>query len=196
LKYIGKTVNPTKRYSSHLNEIKKDKKSTWVQSLKNNGKNPDFLILDICEENEWIFLEQWYIAYFKFLGAELKNSTNGGDLEPLSKNNFKGKFHTIETKERISSKLSGINNPMYGTISPFKGKTHSTETKKLISEKISGLENPNSKRVGKYDKDGNLLETFATLTIATKVMGYKSKQSLAEACINNLERKGFFWKYL
>ncbi len=55
LKYIGKTVNPTKRYSSHLNEIKKDKKSTWVQSLKNNGTNPEFLILDICEENEWIF---------------------------------------------------------------------------------------------------------------------------------------------
>jgi len=47
-----------------------------------------------------------------------------------------------ETRRKISIKMSGKNNPMYGVTSPFKGKHHTKETKQMFSEL-------GKKRVGK-----------------------------------------------
>jgi group I intron endonuclease len=67
----------------------------------------------------------------------LKISSAGGKSANKNGGTFKGKTHTDETKKKMSKKLKGKLNPMYGKPSSFKGKTHTDETKKKISEKNS-----------------------------------------------------------
>lgn len=61
----------------------------------------------------------------------------------------KGRKHTEEEKQKLSVRMSGKNNPMYGVRSPMfgktsamKGKHHSIETKCKMAERMSGDKNP------------------------------------------------------
>lgn len=51
----------------------------------------------------------------------------------------KGIEHTDEWRKNMSKKMSGKNNPMYGTISPMRGKKHTTEQNAKLSKRIKKL---------------------------------------------------------
>jgi group I intron endonuclease len=76
-------------------------------------------------------------------------------------NGMYGKHHTQETKEIISKKLSGENNPMYGVPSPSKGRQHSEETKEKIRKTKLGENNPNYGKVYTEQEIANLRELFS-----------------------------------
>ena len=67
---------------------------------------PVIEVLDIVDDNEWIFWEQYWISLLKSWGFNLVNSTLGGENPP----SFKGKTHNSEYKKRRRDEML-LNNP-------------------------------------------------------------------------------------
>jgi hypothetical protein len=78
IKYVGKTKQIIKkRLHDHIRESYKfkTKKDIWIQSVINNGFSVNYVIIEECDENNWLDREKYWIS-------ELNNLTNiskGGD---------------------------------------------------------------------------------------------------------------------
>lgn len=121
VKYVGKTNNVKRRYSQHISLASKNKtyKTNWLSSLIIMNLKPEMVVIDECEDDSWIELEQWYIELFKSWGFKLTNLTKGGDgvrgfkpsKESLLKRSIaqKGKKLSKETKIKIGNANRGKN---------------------------------------------------------------------------------------
>lgn len=145
IRYIGKSINPKQRYSSHISRSKERKTHTncWIYGLLQRGVKPSMQIIEECTEDNWIEREQYWIKQFD----NLTNLTDGGEglqnyrpsektrqLMSLKKqgvnNNFYGKTHSDETKKLLAE----LNKKNVGDKNAFYGRKHSDETKALIAE--------------------------------------------------------------
>ena len=103
IKYIGKTVKSIhERYKSHIYQWKRDKGrhnklNSWIKSLAIVGLKPIVELIDECDELNWKDYERGYIRLFKSFGANLKNSTEGGDEPPKNCNSPEAKIKRLET---------------------------------------------------------------------------------------------------
>lgn len=116
IRYVGKTqMGLPKRMARHHGDKTSTYRGKWLRSLKEQGIKP---VVHVLEETcEWVEAEQFWIAYFKSLGARLANATLGGE----GSCGFKA---TLETR----AKLSAIH----------KGHKMSEETKQAIRKKALG----------------------------------------------------------
>lgn len=84
--YVGKTHNIKQRLLTHIwcskQSGRKNKNHSFINYLLKQKLKPLIEILDEARENEINELEQFYIAYFKFLTIPLKNDQPGGDGQP------------------------------------------------------------------------------------------------------------------
>ena len=80
VRYVGKSVNPKRRYNSHLWDKPKVKYYSyyWIQSLLKKGLKPIMTVIDETETN-WEELERYWISQFKTWGYPLTNITEGGE---------------------------------------------------------------------------------------------------------------------
>lgn len=76
VRYIGKSVNIKNRYKEHCKSNKDTYSSCWIRSLK--PLRPLLIELEVVPDG-WVEAEQFWIAYFKGLGARLTNLTLGGE---------------------------------------------------------------------------------------------------------------------
>ena len=79
IRYVGKSVRPTKRLQSHLNDRSGTKKSRWIQKLISLGLLPKVVILEKSSEDGWKEREKWWISFFHNSGNSLMNQTDGGE---------------------------------------------------------------------------------------------------------------------
>jgi len=127
IRYIGKSNNPKKRFSNHLEDYKKlpkTYKKNWIKSLLKRGLKPILSIIDEVLQEEWPFWEIHYISLYKSWGFKLTNSTDGGEgtdnfnhseetKEKLRKFHI-GKIHSEESKRKMSESRKGKKNHMFG----------------------------------------------------------------------------------
>lgn len=80
VRYIGKTRQGIdNRLRQHISIRKAVRSSHWVHHLLRAGYMPEAIELESgLSELEWPDSEQFWIAYFKSIGADLTNHTNGG----------------------------------------------------------------------------------------------------------------------
>lgn len=105
VKYVGKTIRPLKRrLSEHMYSTKRHnyKLTSWIKSL---NSEPIIELVDEVEFENWQFWEKHYISLFKSFGFNLKNISEGGEIDNT------GKKFSIESKLRMSQ--SRKNNPNY-----------------------------------------------------------------------------------
>lgn len=102
VKYVGKSNNPRRRYTSHLVYTPKNKSHChrWIQSLKKKGLKPIMTVIDEIT-GDWEWLEQYWIEQFKHWGFNLVNLTVGGE-------GVVGYIHKKETIEKLSEKITCI----------------------------------------------------------------------------------------
>ena len=100
--YVGKTVNFKKRWYHH--------KITYPNSIMEE--------VDVVDDDKWRFWERYYISLFHTWGFDLKNIRKYDGVG--------GHLVSIETRQKISTKLKG-------RISPRKGVILSDEIKAKIS---------------------------------------------------------------
>lgn len=83
LRYVGKTAGPLeRRLRGHINDVKRGRvyipRHRWIAGLIAGGVEP--IICEIEEvAGDWREAEQFWIAYFRSIGCNLLNATDGGD---------------------------------------------------------------------------------------------------------------------
>lgn len=96
----------------------------WVKSLVDRGLKPEIVVLEECSApQDLIESEVWHIAYWRSIGANLTNLTDGGDgmtghkptKEAVEKRAAaKRKIPLAEIPALINKYLSGILTPALG----------------------------------------------------------------------------------
>lgn len=160
--YIGKTIQKLdKRLLNHKKRL--------------NNYNIDIFEIDIVEDSDWKFWEEYYILLFKSWNFTLDNKNNGGGGVER---------HSVESKQKISSKL--------------KGKKRTKETKQKISESMLGKNTwstggHTSKPIHQFDLNNNLIKTYPSVAEATRQTNI---QTINMCALNKIKKAGGFkWKY-
>lgn len=92
LHYVGATKNIEKRFDGHIKESKERfgwfnyKKSNWIFNLLEKGMCPEIFIIEEVDKN-WQEKEKFWIAYFRYIGSNLFNLTDGGEGGDTVSNN-------------------------------------------------------------------------------------------------------------
>ena len=83
LRYVGKTDNLKKRYKEHHCDLREDSYRTrWLKSLKRDGIKCEMFVIEEVPLSGWEEAERFWIGYFRFVGAQLVNGSDGGDSGP------------------------------------------------------------------------------------------------------------------
>ena len=208
LRYIGKSVNVNRRYRRHITErfLHDSYKDRWIRKLINENNQPELLIIDKVQENEWKFWEQHYISYFKGIGCLLTNGTNGGDQPPSTK----GRRHKESSKLKMSRSKIGktipwLNDGRLRTEShkqnlskSLKGRASPNKDKKLTEDwkkNLSVAHDSQKKRVNQLDRNGNLIQGWDSINLAQKTLEIRH---ISECCRKKKYHKtsgGFKWEY-
>lgn len=133
--YIGQTITTlNERWSGHKSDAKRKNTPLYASIRKHHDNLCGVFSISVIEENiPYNQLDHREIFWIKELNSMYPNGyniSNGGNG-----------FLTEEEKIRMSERVLGENNPMfgkYGELNPFYGKTHTEETKRIISEKSKG----------------------------------------------------------
>jgi len=196
LRYIGKTNNVKERLKKHLREKGKCHRVSWIKSMKNRGTVPTIVpLLEFELEKEALEEEMFLISYFRYLGANLVNGTDGGE-------GASGYRHTPETKANMSEKRKGAKHPLFGKTgksNPQFGSKRNFEQRQRISQSLIGKKYPNAKNhrkpVEKWTKDGTcLLDKYPSMCEASRRVGVQ--QSDISLCCAEKQNTagGFQWR--
>ena len=110
IRYVGKTNGSLKkRLSGHITlaKINSEKKyghnytSNWINKELGSGNYIIIEELDLTIQDNWEYLERYWISQFKSWGFKLTNLTDGGDGN-------KGQFFSKESNIARGNKLRGI----------------------------------------------------------------------------------------
>lgn len=217
--YIGQTVQKdiNSRWKQHKSLSPKLIGRYLLDSYKKYGiSNFKFQIVCICFDEDIDYLEKYYIQKFNTLAPNGYNLTSGGKHRYLSqeskdkiRNTLSGKLGkpcSEETKKKISlANMGNKNGNFKKKMSNEQRKTVSETMKKrnipLTSSQINGLKIGTEickRKVGKYDKNGNLLEIYASMSDAALKVGlHYSTISKVCRCIGYQKTAGgFIWKYI
>lgn len=111
LRYVGKTVlAPQRRTDVHRlrarAEPHKRHSMAWILGLEREGLKPEIEILETIEPGgNWVEAEQFWIAYFRMVGANLCNHSAGGE----------GQTGVKQSPETIAKRvMRGPRNPRFG----------------------------------------------------------------------------------
>ena len=211
-RYIGLTIDFNRRYNEHL------KYNTQLidKAIDKYGiDNFDIIILahDIQTKEQMNNYEEFFIKRYNTLAINGKgyNIAIGGqnccywdgyteEQKEATKQKIReanlGKELPQETKDKISKKVSGELNPMYGTVSYWKGKELPQETKDKISNSLKGKtkseEHKKNLSISRKNKKQivcvNTGQVFESITEATRWTGQKSKRRIQLSC-QDKERK-------
>ncbi len=120
VRYVGKSVNPDRRYKEHIRNCysNSNHKNNWIKSILDRGDKPIMEIIEETTSEFWSEREQYWISIFD----NLTNSTLGGE---------DGTF-TEEVRNKMIINNTGENNPMWG-------KKWSEEQRKRLSEQRKGV---------------------------------------------------------
>ena len=178
VRYIGKTKRKlVDRMYSHTSNYKLEKeksyKNSWIKSLKNKNLKPIIEELDLVEENNWEFWEQFYINLFKSWGFKLTNMTRGGEGSSGGKGCL-GYKHTEEAKKRISIANS------------------KPKSKEWIQNAAKGKYKP----ISQYDLQNNYIRDWESTTTAAITLGDINKKKNISNCLKGKKKSayGYIWK--
>lgn len=80
VRYVGKSIDPERRYISHLFDKETNAgKVAWIERLESRGLKPGMKILEEADESNWSERESWWIKHGLDEGWKLLNISMGGE---------------------------------------------------------------------------------------------------------------------
>ena len=191
VRYVGKTNNIKKRLILHMSTIEKYKshKNSWLKFLKAKSLKPIIEIIDVVNEENWGFWEQYWISQFKTWGFNLVNSTDGGENPP----SWKGCTHSDEYK-KIRKEIMINNNPAKNMNNIWRNNISLAHKKnKYLPKKAIEI---NKIKIVQYSLNGDFIRIWDSITDASRGVNLKSSGGIG--CVCNGKRNkagGFKWEY-
>ena len=201
VRYVGKTIKELKRrLQCHLTDAKRsisnahrwkwNRNWNWISHELSEGFDIKIIELDSIESNnnDWEWLEQYWISQMKTWGFNLNNLTDGGDGN-------KNQVFRRESIEKRRSKIIGVRRPDWvrAKISESNKKPKSIEHRRKVTEKNREMRN---KPVLQYDLDGNFIKEWECMNDAAKF--YNTSCSSISSYIRTRNKRrsaiGFQWK--
>jgi hypothetical protein len=105
IRYVGKTVNCYKRKHMHIqpaNLKNKSHKNSWIKNLISENLKPTFEVIEEIPIEGWQEREKYWIKYYRDLGCDLTNDTDGGEGHNGTSAR-KGQKLSDDTKARMSA---------------------------------------------------------------------------------------------
>lgn len=157
IRYIGKCVDTRVRVRQHLAEARRPNRNSyrcnWIRSL--DGNRPAVLILEKVAEGHWEDRERYWIDFHRRSGANLTNTTDGGEglnnpseevrrkigTSKRGNKNCVGRVISEETRQLMSGKAKGrqhTNEARAKMSTAQTGRKHTEETKKKMSAARKG----------------------------------------------------------
>jgi len=189
IKYVGKTKNVNRRRIEHNYISKKfsSKKSNWVPSLKRKGLTPTLEVIEVCDVNNWIEREIFWIKFYKAQGIELKNTAEGG-----------GGNHGMKMSDESRLRMSKAKKEIWKTRVISEEELHNRH---LAGKRNYEMYNPLKEYwvkarvpILQYTKEGEFIKEWESIKLAEETLNLNG-------CIHSiLSRKdglsgGFIWKY-
>lgn len=109
VRYVGKSANPAMRLKTHLKDKHSTHKVHWLNELRALGLMPHIVVIEEVPIENWQAAECFWIAHYKASGANLVNTTDGGENPPSSK----GLTRSPETREKIRQAKLGKKRPAH-----------------------------------------------------------------------------------
>lgn len=147
-------------------------------------------------------IESFYIAHFNTLtpnGYNITYQTPNGEKtiadcevtkQRMSQASL-GRRHTAAFKQRMSTRMSGQGNPMYGKVIPL-------ASRRIGAVKISGAKHPKARAVEQLDPvTGDIVGTYPCAAAAARAVGV-DRGMIAKVCKHrrNVRIRGFHWRYV
>lgn len=197
--YIGVTHNPIDRWKKHAGDRRRKPYKNkpvykWMNDVIDNRNEKIYfkIVEKDLPETEAFSKEIDLILFYKGQGYNVLNISEGGKgfkgCKPWNKREF-----TDEHKNKLSI-------AHMGNMGGMCGKKHTKETKELLSRqslerKHRNWQNPRKKIVYKYDRKGNLLNTYSSLGHAS-IEENVSPSSVGEWCRGEKKpMNGFIYSY-
>lgn len=202
IRYVGKTKQTLKRrLQGHICDSKKAQKLNnyknhnynWINKELKEGFSIIIQELDSLElekNEDWKWLEQYWISQLKIWGFNLNNLTDGGDGNQnqyfsresieLRASKIRGIPRDEETKRKISEGLKGIK--------------RSEETKKKVRKAVTKLQ---GQIVKQYSKDGRFIQEWSSIAEASRFLNI-DKSNIGHCCMhkpNHNSAGGYIWRY-
>jgi group I intron endonuclease len=221
VKYVGKTTQSLeKRLNGHLHKKGKSYVTSWIKSLKNKNLKPIIEEIDIVDNDNWSFWEQYYINLFKTWGFKLTNLSCGGEsgkngvkmtekqkqhLSQInigkSKITLKGRLQLSKARKEYFIQKRKNKEFKYQQDKPVKEKYLFTKQHcEKISKSLKGKKNPDYSRkckvVYQYDKDNNFIKEWKSVKEAA--FFYNINPSSLRHCISGKKKyiKNSKWSYV
>jgi hypothetical protein len=179
LRYVGKTARrPSRRLAEHAwaSSLGDTHRCRWVRQVLSAGCKPEMVTIETHESaNSLNDAEVFYISYFRYLGCDLTNATDGGEgslghkmsgetRKKMSKakkgrpSNRAGKPTSAETRALQSAAHKGRPSPLRGRPSAM-----SPEVRARVHAAVAA-----SHRVPVVDSDGRV---YASMKDAAAALG-------------------------
>ncbi len=137
IRYIGQSIDPSKRYKGHLYPSSlrlKIQKNSWLKSVLIKGKKPGMVVLAKVDEENADAAEIDYIKAYRMMGFDLVNGTDGGDGQSP------GYQPSKETRRKLSNAGKGNTRTL--------GYKHTEEARRKISKAHKGKPSTGAARKG------------------------------------------------
>jgi len=227
-KYVGQTIskNINNRWNCYKKMVECSiGRCLYNAFIKYSIKSFKFEIICICFDEDCNRYEEEYIKKLNTIvpnGYNLQSGGNNRRQHPesiLKKTiSMKNSDKYEEYKKNISIRMRGENNPNFGkkiseeqkikTRETLKNnkviKEKSEETKKKISDSLKKYYSENnisklSKKIEKYSLDDKYIETYNSLSEASRNVENGYPTNIGKCCSNKYPHyktyKGFIWKY-
>jgi len=179
--YIGSSINYESRHKEHISDIKNKKHhNIHLQRFcdKYGVNTLEFNVIEVCDDDIILEREQVFIDIHK---------DNSFNISTTSSAPMTGKKHTNESKNKISIKTNGKNNPMFGTKRPrwIVDKMIESNINRLRTKRESVISRLNRKlRQEVIIKNDDKTIRCMSITHASKIIGV-STQSIQNAIKRN-----------
>ena len=193
-KYVGKSLNIYERIRTHINKLNKKSKdenphfkSAWFKYGRENFK---YYVLEYCEKNEELLKERelYWILYYDTI-----NRDKGYNLRLDTSTKM---IVSEETRKRLSeAQKKRFSVPLERIKLSERGKLIwlDEDRKQAMRDKLKII---NSKHYFlQYDKQGNFLEKFETISHVLKKYPSLRKQNIYQVCSGQKpSHGGYVWK--
>ncbi len=194
--YIGVTSNLNSRIKNHhSNFIGNSGEKLHSMFLEFDFKNINFKVIDSAEDFTVLAeKERYYIEKYDSFKNGYNSDKGGGFKKPIYQFNLSGDlistFQDLESAANaVNAYSSSISHSCLGDTKTCKGFYWS------YSSTFQEVYDYRKKSVNQFDLESNLLNTYESISEASKVSGV-NKSSIAKCCRGERKKAGdFIWKF-